>query len=399
MDERTRVAVVCTHVIQHFPPLFRGAAKDPHLTLRVFYASSAGLRPYVDQDFGATVAWDSDLTGGYDHEFLPGASVQLRPGFWGALGSRLNERLSAFGPDVIFVFGYTPALMLRAAAYGIARGIPVAMMTDSELLHERPGWRRVVKQLVLPRLLRRVSAFLTVGDNNEAYLRHYGVDSHRLIRGGIPTDEAAFLAARENRVALRARVRAQWGLEQDDFVLLCVGKLIARKRPQDVLAAAARIAHPARPIAVVYAGDGQMRAELELAAKSAPAAKVRFLGFVNQSALPGTYAGADALVHPAEIDAHPLTITEATMVGIPVLVSDRVGAIGPTDTAQPGRNATVYPVGDTAALAAIIERIAGDPVVLRHMADATIDVARQTGLSACVEGFARVVERARASTA
>jgi glycosyltransferase involved in cell wall biosynthesis len=378
-------------VIQHFPPLYRSVSNHHGIDLRVFYASKAGLQPYTDSGFGETVAWDSDLTSGYDYEFLPSATALLPQGFWSTTGAGMEARLRAFRPDLVFVFGYTPALMLRAMLYALVRRIPVAMMTDSELLHARAGWRVALKRLLLPSLFARISAFFTIGDNNEAYLKHYGVAQQRMVRGGYPTDEGFFLAARTNRLELRARARNAWSLDDDDFVMLCVGKLIRRKRPEDVLSAAGQVALPGRKIAVVYAGDGELRPLLEARAAQTPNVKVRFLGFVNQSGLPSAYAGADVLVHPAEFDAHPLTITEATMVGVPVLVSDRVGAVGPTDTAQPGRNARVYPVGDTSALARLVDELLLDEQQLIRMREATADVAAETGLSACVDGMVRLV--------
>ncbi|HUP22934.1 MAG TPA: glycosyltransferase [Thermoanaerobaculia bacterium] len=47
---------------------------------------------------------------------------------------------------------------------------------------------------------------------------------------------------------------------------------------------------------------------------------------------------------------HPLVVTEAAAVGLPVVVSDAVGCVGASDTARAGVNSIVFPVGDTTAL-------------------------------------------------
>jgi glycosyltransferase involved in cell wall biosynthesis len=269
------------------------------------------------------------------------------------------------------------------------------MLSDSELIHPRAKWKRVVKKLVLPRIFRRVSGFLTIGDNNEAYLRYYGVAAHKLYRGAYPTDEEVFWKAREQRAALRLSTRQKRRIGLDEFVALFVGKLIPRKRPLDLLQAAIRLSRdPALcpRMTAVFAGDGELRGALERDARASGGACCKFLGFLNQSELPAAYAAADVLVHPAEEDAHPLTITESAMVGLPVIVSNKIGCIGPTDTARPGQNALVYPAGDVGALAHALRTMLMNPHQLAAMEAATLKVARECGLDAAVSGVLKAVQ-------
>ena len=97
-----------------------------------------------------------------------------------------------------------------------------------------------------------------------------------------------------------------------------------------------------------------------VAAKKLP---VTLLGFVNVDRLAEVYCAADILAHPSELDPHPLVLSEAACVGLPLLISDRVGAAGPTDIAREGENAVVYPCGDVRALTDAVLRFgrrAGD---------------------------------------
>ena len=43
MSEPHRICAVSTHVIQHFPPLYRRLAAVPGVDLKVFYCSRSGL--------------------------------------------------------------------------------------------------------------------------------------------------------------------------------------------------------------------------------------------------------------------------------------------------------------------------------------------------------------------
>jgi glycosyltransferase involved in cell wall biosynthesis len=118
-------------------------------------------------------------------------------------------------------------------------------------------------------------------------------------------------------------------------------------------------------------------------------------GFVNQSAIPHYYAAADALAVPSELDNHPLVVSEGACFGLPVIISDRAGCIGPTDSAQPERNALVYPCGDVQQLADAIERLYRDTELYKRMADESFSMAQSQDVVAAAQQLAFAVRSLR----
>jgi glycosyltransferase involved in cell wall biosynthesis len=118
-------------------------------------------------------------------------------------------------------------------------------------------------------------------------------------------------------------------------------------------------------------------------AKSLPAT---FLGFVNVDRLPEVYCAADILLHAAEQDPHPLVLSEAACVGLPLVVSDRVGAVGRTDIVRDLENAIVYPCGNVSALANAIRRLGRDPETLARMAEASLRIFDELDIRKSVAG-------------
>ncbi len=57
---------------------------------------------------------------------------------------------------------------------------------------------------------------------------------------------------------------------------------------------------------------------------------------------------------------YSLVSSEAGFFELPILVSDRVGCIGPPGTAQPGRNAFVFPCGNMQQPGQAIELLYND---------------------------------------
>lgn len=257
---------------------------------------------------------------------------------------------------------------------------------DSELRRARAWRRKLAKELPLRILVRQVSAFLTISDANEAYWRRYGAPAEKLFRTPYTIDEPAYRAARMNRESLRAAVRAEFGIAEDAVVALSVGKLYDTKRPLDLIDAAALLARDSAPLRCLFAGDGVLMEALK-ARIAATGISATALGFVNVDRLPAIYASADLLVHASAVEAYGYVLKEAAAIGLPLVVSDRVGAVGPTSIARDGVNAAVFPCGDIAALAAALRRVAFDPQTRAEMGQASLDIFDKEDTRASLAGL------------
>jgi len=379
-----RLGIVVSHPIQHFTPFYRALAQEGGVASRVFFASRIGLESYHDGEMKTDIAWSMDLTAGYDHEFLPGAERIKNIAPLAVNNDGVGAALDRFAPDAVLLYGYNLLTTLKALVWARRRGIPAIMTSDSELRSERSPARAALKAAILPLVLRQFRAFLTIGDNNEAYFRHYGVPASRLFRAPLTIDETAYRKARAERARLRDEFRAAHDLRPDDFVVLFVGKLVPRKRPADLLRAAPRIDNSR--LRLLFAGDGELRAALEAEARQS-GVSATFLGFVNVDALPAVYAAADVLAHPSEADPHPLICSEGACVGLPLLLSDRVGALGPTDIARPGVNARAFPCGDATALGDELAKLIDDPTACAAMSEASQRIYDELDMRRSLDGL------------
>jgi len=170
-------------------------------------------------------------------------------------------------------------------------------------------------------------------------------------------------AARVNRTA----VRASWGLDLEEKIVLFCGKLQPWKRPLDLLRAFATAGIPRSTL--VFAGEGPLRARIEAEVSELGLGKrVRMLGFVNQSQLPSVYRASDVMVIPSEFDAFGLVVNEAMLCGCVVIASDKVGAV--RDLIFPAQTGYVYRCEDTGALATTLREAFADPTKLAEIGEA-----------------------------
>jgi len=352
---KPQLAVFISHPIQHFSPLFK--ALKELLDLHVFYYSDFGQKQHhIDPGFGVPVKWDVPLLEGYKFSFLPSVPWQSQS-YNGKV--RLNfgllKALRQKRWDGVLLFGYSSINNLLIWLLASLLRIPLLYMSDSELLHSRSWARLLTKELPLRLFFRRISAYLSIGDHNDAYAARYGVEKSRRYRAVYPVDVERFkqISKLPDLTSRLTLLRHQYNIPNKANVVLFCGKLIPRKRPLDLAKALHLIPPKPYPLIALFLGAGPLEGDIRRIGGNS----VRITGFVNQSDIPLYYALSILLVHPAQEDAHPLVITEAASLGVPAIVSDHVGCVGPTDILRNGENGIVYPCGNIEKLAQAIDTL------------------------------------------
>ncbi len=158
--------------------------------------------------------------------------------------------------------------------------------------------------------------------------------------------------------------RKRRGIGRDEFVALYVARFQAFKNHALLIDAFARFVadHPAARL--LLAGSGPLRERCEQqAAERGLADKVLFLGEVPYAELPAVYAAADAMAISSDYESFCFAAIEAMAMGLPVLTTDcawvpRLVADGA---------GLVVPVGDPAAFAAGLKKLADNPALRQRL--------------------------------
>ena len=164
-------------------------------------------------------------------------------------------------------------------------------------------------------------------------------------------DMKRFAGARPNRGGGRAKLAAEFGLDQHLPWLLAV----AMMRPGDKLASyrvlADALRHVQRPYQVLLVGDGAARKDVE-AAFAPVKARIAWAGLKSPAELAEIYAAADLFVWPAINEAFGMALLEAQACGCPVIAGASGGV--PAIIAD-GETGWLSAPGDMTALAADID--------------------------------------------
>lgn len=225
---------------------------------------------------------------------------------------------------------------------------------------------RTLGRAVLSAADARVSCSSHVVD----WLRSAGIDApFAIIPNAVGTER---FAVRADRSALR---RAR-GIGDGARVVLFVGRLVDKKGIRRVLAARGAFE-------TWVVGDGVRRDEVERAG-------VRFDAQIPAEQMGEVYAAADLLVLPSHGEGLPLTVQEALLSGLPVVVSD-----DPSFTANLAGMPGVTFVRDEEDLGAALDRapaldreVVANAARARWSTDAFLD-AYEAVLSRLAEGGSR----------
>jgi glycosyltransferase involved in cell wall biosynthesis len=382
-----RVAYMVSHPIQYQAPLLRRLAAEKAFELTVLFLSDLSTREYRDPGFGCGVKWDVNLLDGYKSKVLPAWGDRDTFGFCRPVTLGVERELRTGRYDAVWLHGYAHHAHLRACFTAKRHGMKVLLRGES---HDKSSAHSavvtLVKRQVLSRFFRHIDAFLAIGRANRDYYLNHGVPSGKVFLVPYAVDNERFQASAT--ADARNKVFAELDLTRGRPVILFASKLQPKKRPWDLWEAFTRLSPDGleEPLPyLIFAGEGSERAGIEAAALRRRWTNVRFVGFQNQTQLPGYYAAADVLVLPSEREPWGLVVNEAMNAGTAVIVSDQVGAAA--DLVADGKNGYVVSTGDVNTLTDRLRRLASDSALVRSMGEQSLRRISRWSLEADVKGF------------
>lgn len=136
---------------------------------------------------------------------------------------------------------------------------------------------------------------------------------------------------------------------------------------------------------LAFVGSGEQEEKLKEYVRQQQLPDVHFLGFRNQSELPGIYSVADVFVLPSQDEPWGLIINEVMCAGLPVIASSEIGAVA--DLVRHGENGFTYDAGNIAALTEHLSQLLGEPEMRTRMGNASRRIIEDWNHERCVVGI------------
>ena len=330
-----KLAIITTHPIQYYAPLFGLLSQRNKVLLKVFYTwGEQAKRKVFDPGFGTEREWDIPLLDGYDYEFVE--NISTAPGsshFKGIINPGLIEKIKDFGADAILIFGWAFNSHLKVMRYFKGK-IPVYFRGDSTLLDEPVGFsiKKILRRVFLTWVYRHIDLAFYVGTNNKAYYKAHGVQDERLLYAPHAIDNDRFVDLHGVYTQQANDWKRKLNIPSHKLAVLFAGKLEPKKNPLFLVEAAKALPQ----MHFIIIGNGKLENAIKQAA--ANVINLTILPFQNQSIMPVVYRLADIFVLPSQGPGETwgLAMNEAIACGKVVVASEKCG--GAIDLIKNGEN-------------------------------------------------------------
>ncbi len=265
----------------------------------------------------------------------------------------------------------------RAAALAKRRtGAPIIWTCNDLVSWEKPGHRArlpaavqaLASRLMCPleRGIAQQMDTIAVLDNSTGHILERAYERPtRLVRSGVDAD------ALGERPVGRRRIRRQFGIPDEAFLVLWLGILEPFRRLEDLLEAVRLGREQGAPVRVLIVGrhdaaPGYARKLVSFVSEHQLAPLVQFLARgVPEDELADYYSASDVLVFPNDHQAGGLAPLEALACRRPVIVSRGSGV---HEVLVDGETALLVPPRDPAALARAIRALMESPALAERIA-------------------------------
>ena len=357
-----KLAIVTTHPIQYYAPVFRLLAAQ--LELKVFYTAGKSHAGY-DHGFRQHVEWDLPLLEDYNFEFV--ANTAKDPGshhFNGVTGKDVIRAITHFHPDAVLVYGWAYQAHLGVLRH-FKNKLPIFFRGDSTLTDRSPFWRSVLRSLLLKWVYTHVDHAFYVGSHNKRYFQKYGLKMTQLSFAPHAVENDRFA---EQKAAEAAELRKSLGIPPTDILVLFAGKLEPKKNPMALIDAFTQLNQ--NGVQLLFVGGGILEEELKNKVIELAADKIHFLPFQNQQQMPVIYQACDLFCLPSigPGETWGLAINEAMAAGKAILASHVTGAA--VDLVD-DTNGKIFNVNKPADLGNKLAELTANKQLLKKMGDAS----------------------------
>ena len=347
--------------MQYHAPVYRKVA-EMGAPVEVVYGSDFSVRGYRDREFGASFAWDRDLTEGMKCRFLEPEAGSYEE----VTGKGIGQALDEIRPSAALLCGYSHPFDKKAFVECRKRKIPILLRAETTDHAVKRSWlKNRLRDWKLRVIYRECALVLPIGTRSRQHYRRLGVPEDKMVDSPYCVDESSFHFDEASRSSLRAQGKERLGIQDsgcripgshpETVWILFSGKLVERKGPDLLVEAAGRLRKEGVDVGLVFCGSGEMEAQLTKRCKKLKVPAV-FLGFVNQSALSEIYHACDLFCLPSrEGETWGLVVNEALLHGLPVVVSEAVGCA--PDLVKTTESGEIFETGNRQGLAAALEGV------------------------------------------
>jgi glycosyltransferase involved in cell wall biosynthesis len=390
-SKKYKLAILNSHPIQYFAPLYKRISQEFDIDLTVYYCSNQGVENYFDKEFCHQFSWDCQLLEGYHAVFLKNFRKKKHVGnFWSLMNFEIVTQIYKEKFDAIWVHGYGYFTHLLTIVAAFLTKTPLFLRGESHLSLKRSAWKAKLHRILISKIYKISNGVLAIGSRNKELYLSYGVKEEKIFWVPYVVDNEFFIKKIHDAKSNNLLFRQSLGINSNSTIILFASKLIKRKNPDHLLKAFQLLQQTQTDTVLIFVGSGECEYELKNYVIKHHIKNVLFLGFQNQQELPKFYALADIFVLPSKNEPWGLVINEVMCSGVPIIASNEVGAVA--DLVKPGENGFLYPTGDVEKLSVLLKTLIDQPNLRKKMGKHSLEIINNWNFMHCINGIRKALQ-------
>lgn len=299
----------------------------------------------------------------------------------------------AYQVDIVHAHFSTPPGELAGLWYAVRKRVPLILTYHGDAPASYGRFIRrsslsLYNKYVLDKLLSHAQIIISPSEYYISESRFLGKyrDKIEAIPNGIDAPDLEVPLSKKE-------CRKRLGLAPNKSIILFVGDLVPYKGPDVLLKAMPKVIKSVPETELVFIGRGELRQELEnLSVRLGITECVRFTGFLSGETKALYYKSADIFVLPSTMtkEVFPLVLLEASLSGLPMVVSDLQTF---RCIIEEGYNGLVAKRGDESDLAEAILRLLENQDIRNRMSRNAREKAKDYSWERIAEKTEKVYEQ------
>ena len=255
--------------------------------------------------------------------------------------------------DIIIMNGYNNGMFLLLFLLNKLFGRAIGLDSDTPLSVPHNSLKRITKRLYLHTIFTNRHIYGLAGGtgSHKELFRHYGMREERIFLMPMMVDNGKFYVTEEKPVK--------------PYVYLYVGRIVECKNLPVMIEAFIQTFAGRDDVQMQIVGGGELLEDYQRL--YAEHKNILFLGKQFGKELVKTYHSSHVFVLPSSFEPWGLVVNEAMAAGLPVIVSDHVGAAH--DLVEGHETGFIFPYNDTEELAQRMKELQEDKALYKRFSE------------------------------
>lgn len=327
----------------------------------------------------------------YEYEILQGYPLRLKRRkdtitFW--LNYSVGKALKNSGCKMVMISGWETLACFSAGWFCYRTGKPYMIFSSSTKFEK--SWRRALTRPLVSRFVKNAVSYVVCGKQAKDYLVSLGAMPERIFSIVNGVDNVFFFKNSRLSNEEKKTLKDSLGLPSGPIVLF-VGQLIKRKGILILLEAFRLLKKSGVTVSLFIVGTGQLEKDVKEFADKYSDNSICLTGHVEMKDLPKYYGIADIFILPSLEEVWGYVVNEAMASGLPVIVSDVVGAAD--EIVDDGKTGIIVPAGSAKALADAIRRLIDDEKLRISMGSQSLQKIQSHTIKSQAQDYADAIKK------